>query len=631
MDWNALSNRLRRVRRLLFWLPSGDAGAEQPPEAAHDHALVLSVTSPERMPRWRQIRYVLRTMTMKERRAFLVASGVAILALSATAVSIAAARIVTVPVVGGSLTEALVGVPQHLNPLDAPGNDVDNDLVQLIYSGLFRLDGLEAVPDLTESFQWSDDRKTLTIHLRTDARFHDGEPLTAEDVVFTIESIQDPARKSSLLPAFRGVHAASTDAETVVFTLDHPDPFFLTKLTVGILPAHLWQELPAETARLSDLNLKPVGAGPYRVKSFTRDSQGAIHAYTLERFENAAGFRPYLKTVVFQFFPSQREALDALKADLVDALAFVNPDDVSALGASSRIADIRLELPQETVAFFNMKRALLAHPEVRQALALAVNPKDVQDALRGSGAPVDGPYPFETRATSTGFSPTFDLDRARLLLQNAGWVLPENGNVRTWKPPATKTTTTKKGKKTVVVTPATSASSTELALTISVAQDSQLIAVADVLKRSWSLIGVRVTVDVLSTEDLMRRATRDRNGDVILLNILLPPDQDLLPFWWSGQAVDRGVNISGLSDRTVDAALERVRSATSTDDLHAARAAATNAILQTTPALFLSRPVTHYLVSKKIRGLPETVRAAAPAERFQAIERWYRNTGWRWK
>lgn len=629
MDWNALLNRLRRVRRLIFWLPSGD---EQPPEAAHDHALVLSVTSPERVPRWRQIRYVLRTMTMKERRAFLIALGVTLLALSASAVSIAATRLVTVPVVGGSLTEALVGVPQHLNPLDAPGNDVDNDLVQLIYSGLFRLDGLEAKPDLAESFQWSDDRKTLTIHLRTDARFHDGEPLSAEDVVFTIESIQDPARKSPLLPAFRGIRVTTPDAQTVVFTLDRPDPFLLTKLTIGVLPMHLWQELPAETARLSDLNLKPIGAGPYRVKSFTRDSQGAIHAYTLERFENAAGFRPYLKTVVFQFFPSQREALDALKADLVDALAFVNPDDVSALGASSRIADIHLELPQETVAFFNMKRTALARPEVRQALALAVNPKDVQDALRGSGAAVDGPYPFETSATTSGVVP-FDLDRGRLLLQNAGWVLPENGNVRIWKPPTPKTAVTAKKKTTTAAAPppAASSTSTELALTISVAQDSQLIAVADVLKRSWSLIGARVAIDVLSTEDVMRRGTRDRNGDIILLNVLLPPDQDLLPFWWSGQAIDRGVNISGLSDRNVDAALERVRSATSTDGLRAARATVTATILQTTPALFLSRPVTHYLVSKKIHGLPEVIRAGSPSERFQTIERWYRNTGWRWK
>ncbi len=637
MDWNAIRQWMRRLKRLLFRLPSTDSGVEQLAETAHDHELVLSVTSPERVPKWRQFRYLFRVMSQTERRTFLAASFLAALALLAIGVSIVASRIVNVPVVGGTLTEALVGEPSHVNPIDAPGNDVDADLVRLIYAGLFRFDGLATKPDLAESFDWSDNRKTLTVHLRGGTQFHDGEPLTSEDVRFTIDSIKNPARKSPLLPVFRGIAVATTNPTTVVFTLDRPDPFLLTKLTLGIVPAHLWQELPAETARLSDLNVKPIGAGPYRVKSFTRDSTGAIHAYTLERFENAVGIRPNLKNIVFKFFASRKEAQDELKADLVDALAFVNPNDISA-HSSARVTDVRLDMPQETIAFFNLKNPLLARQEIRQALALAVNPRDTADTFHGSSEPISGPYPFETIATSSGFVPSFDLERARTMLTNVGWVLPKNGSVRIWKPPAQaevkKIKKTKNKKQKIQPTRdvlSTNTSSTELSLTISVAEGSGLHELAEVLKRSWSLLGAHVTVNTLPTDELMRRATRDRNAQIILLNILLGPTQDLLPFWWSGQAVDRGVNISNLRDRTVDAALERIRSATSSDDLRAARAAVSEAILRSTPALFLGRPVAHYFVSSKIRAVDSRIMAATFAERFQHIERWYRKTGWRWK
>ena len=581
-------------------------------------------------------------MSRTERRAFLAALAIAAFALLAAGASILATRRGRARI-GGTLTEALVGEPSHINPLDSPGNDVDADLVRLIYTGLFRFDGLEATPDLAESFAWSDDRKTLTVHLRGGARFHDGEPLTSEDIRFTLDSIKNPARKSPLLPAFRGVTVATTDPSTVVFTLDRPDPFFLTKLTLGIVPAHLWQDLPAETARLSDLNLKPIGAGPYRVKSFTRDSTGAIHAYTLERFENAAGIRPNLKNIVFQFFTSRKEAQDALKADLVDALAFVDPKNIG-MPSGARITDVRVELPQETVSFFNLKNSMLSQQELRQALALAVNPRDIADAFHGSSDAVSEPYPFDAIATSSAFIPSFDLERARTILTNAGWALPENGNVRIWNL-LYKKEARDKNRKRKAKNRKTNGERRPIFLTgqrqtllplpnfphNQRCGGSALEEVADVLKRSWSLLGARVTVNVLPMEELLRHATRDRDAQVVLLNILLGPTQDLLPFWSSRQAVDRGVNISNLRDRAVDAALERVRSATTSDDLRAARAAVSETILRSTPALFLARPVAHYFISSKIHAMDSRITAAIFAERFQHIERWHRKTCWRWK
>lgn len=636
---NTLLDRIRLAsRRVFFWLPSSTPHEEQPPESLHDHHLVIAVTNPERLPRIRQIRYALRVFSPTEQRIITICLVLMSVALGTAGASLLRERVVSVPVVGGSITEALVGQPKYLNPLDAPTNDVDSDLTELMYSGLFRMDALEPIPDLAEQYSWSDDRKTLTVKIRTDARFHDGEPVTAEDIRFTYDSVQNPARKSPLAPLYRGITLSVDDASTVRFTLEKADASFLSKLTLGILPSHLWQEVPAGNAKLSGLNTKPVGSGPYRVKSFLHDNLGNIHSYTLERFERFYGVTPYLSTIVFQFYDERQGALDAFKSDLVDSVSFVSTDDASKV-TPSRAHDVKLHLPEESIAFFNLKDKTLSAKEVREALSLAIDRTDIVAALQDGADIVSGPYPFGT-VTST----TPNLARARDILTAAGWVVPQNSNIRIWAPvkkavPApTPTSRNRTTAPAPVTTPATTTaatlatpSSTELAVTINVPDEPDLIAIAEVLKRQWSLIGAHVTVEAMPTEELMRKATRDRNLQVVLLNIFLGPEQDLFPFWWSGQNVDRGLNISQLSDRNVDDALDATRNATTTESLLAAREKVSHTLAPINAAAFLVRPTHHDLVSSRIKGVKEDLTITHPSERLIDVLRWYTKTGWRWK
>jgi ABC-type transport system substrate-binding protein len=179
--------------------------------------------------------------------------------------------------------------------------------------------------------------------------------------------------------------------------------------------------------------------------------------------------------------------------------------------------------------------------------------------------------------------------------------------------------------------PIATASSTELVLTILTVDDPDLLAIAETLKRQWSLLGVRVMIDPQPTDVVMRRATRERTAQIVLLNIFLGPEQNILPFWWSGQAVDRGLNFSNLSNRAVDDALEGVRMATSTQTMDTARNAVTQAITQQFPGAFLIRPIRHYLVDDMFHGISDRLILANPSERFQDIVHWYTKTGWRWK
>jgi peptide/nickel transport system substrate-binding protein len=605
------------VRRILFWLtPASKTSIEQIPDAARDHALVLAVTKPTNVPHWRQLRYAGRVLNQTERKILAGSLGFFGLFIVAAVVISAANHLATIPAQGGTYTEAIVGEPQAINPIDAPANDADVDLSSLIYSGLFRMQGMEVVPDLAKSYEWSSDGKILTVHLQPEAKFQNNDPVQAEDVQFTVESIQDPARNSLLAPLFRGVKINILDDQTVEFVLDQPDATFMTALTVGILPSGLWQDIPPASARLAPLNLKPVGSGPYVVKSFTRDNYGVIRSYTLDLNEKYYGIKPHIKTITFQFYPDRQSAEDALKSDLVDAVAFIPPDEAEKFHSAARWHSIALQIPQQTIAFFNLKDKVLSDQKVRQALISGSNRQDYITAYSGLAAVADAPYPFMSASS------TFDLDGARKLLDEAGWVLPANDSVRVYQ---------KIDPKKPTPAPTSTPSSTKLVLTIMVPEETVLLKVADALKRQWSLLGAQVEVKPMDARLLLKKSSSERDAQVVLWNVLLRPDQDLFPIWWSGQAAQGGMNFSGLADKEIDTLIEKTSSATSTQMLEKSRTDLSTAILKRAPALFLVRPFYIYVVSSRIKGVGDTMRLARPGDRFQDIGQWYVKTGLRWK
>lgn len=597
-------------RSVFFWLePGKKSGAEQNPETDRDHALVLSVTKPNAIPKWRQFRYLSRVMQANEMKLLAAAISLGTIALLTGIILIAKDKLTIIPVIGGTYTEAVIGEPRAINPIDAPANETDSDIASLVYSSLFKMEGMEPIPDLADSYEWSEDKKTLTVKLRQNALFHNGEPVTADDIQYTIEAIQDPARASIIAPLFRGVSVSAPDLYTVQFILDQPDATFLKSLTVGIMPAALWQNIPAANARLANLNLKPVGSGPYRVKSFTRDSRGIIRSYTLERYEHYYGLKPYIENITFQIYPDLPPAEDALKSDLVDGLSFLTPIEMEKFTAVTRWNTIMLDAPQQTIAFFNLKDDILKDEEVRKALILSVNRDEIISVLNGHAVAAEAAYPFLQPATST----ITDIEAARKILEDAKWTLAENQTVRTKK------------------STDENSSSTELGISILVPDQPDLIKIAEVLKRQWSILGANVTIETADTARVMKRSSRDRDTQVVLWNVLYSRDQDLSPIWWSGQTTDRGTNFSGLSNTDIDELINKTKSASSTELLIQSQQELSEKILEQSPAAFLVRPQYGFIVSSRIKGVPENLEITKPSDRFQQINKWYIKTGWQWK
>ena len=246
--------------------------------------------------------------------------------------------LVEVPDYGGSITEGIVGLPRFINPILAI-SDADRDLTSLVYSGLMKAtpDG-KLIPDLAKEYTVSEDGLSYTFTIKEDAVFHDGTPVTSDDVEFTIQKAQDTLLKSPRRSNWDSVKVRKGDDHTITFILKQPYSPFIQNTTIGILPKHIWKNVDNESFPFSTFNTKPVGSGPYRVSSVSTNSSGLPTEYTLESFKKYTLGKPYISTLTLKFYTNETSVLDAFENSDIESVSGVSPQNVGALArAGSRL------------------------------------------------------------------------------------------------------------------------------------------------------------------------------------------------------------------------------------------------------------------------------------------------------
>ncbi len=517
-------------------------------------------------------------------------------------------HIVTSPAVGGSYTEALVGSPSRVNPLYAAANDVDRDLAALIYSRLFSQSASEGIrPELAESYTVSEDEKTYTVKLRPNLVWQDGEPLTVDDVLFTFESIQNPEYQSPLSVNFQGVTINRIDDQTISFVLPEPFAPFIGTLNFGILPQHVWGDVPPLNVGLVEYNLKPIGSGPYRFDRLTRDRLGNVKTYELVRNERATESAPYIERLIFRFYPDFPSAVEAVRNKKVDGISYVPEESKEDLDHSRSLRLTPINLPQYTAVFFNQKRnTILADHAVREALARGTNIDQlIAEVLGNDGIRVNGPI----LPGMLGFNPemktySFDLEAANKLLDDAGWKIPEGESVR------------KKGDQTLVIKVVTSRRPT-------------YEKVLEQLQVDWAKIGVTLEPNLVDPSRIQEDVIKPREYDALLYGEVVGYDPDPYPFWHSSQQKDPGLNLAIFYRKEADKALERARTVTSQEERRLKYVEFQNLLAEEIPALFLYQPIYNYGLPKKVKGFPTTFIEVA-SDRFSDVEDWYISTHWSW-
>lgn len=511
-----------------------------------------------------------------------------------------------VPAQGGSLTEGIVGSPRFANPVLAVSS-ADQDVTSLVYSGLVRAtEKGEFIPDLADSYEISEDGTTYLFRIREDARFHDGSPVTPEDVLFTVALAQNPDTKSPRRADWEGVTVSSPDARTVTFTLPHAYAPFLENATLGILPKHLWKDvLPAEVP-FSPLNTHPVGSGPFRVSDVSSDRTGAVKAMELRSFQHFTLGKPYLSRIKLLFYPNERALLDAYARGAIDSFSAATPSQDLHLHARS--AMLRSHLARTFGVFLNQNHAtILAERAVRRALNAAVDKQAVvNDALGGYGVVLDGPIPVGLPG-AVASTPEKDRDRteeARSVLSRAGWKWNEDEGV--WE----------KKKQT-------------LSLTLVTADTPELAESAEQIARMWREMGVQVDVHVYPLAELNSSIIRPRNYDALLFGEVVGRSLDLFAFWHSSQRNDPGLNLALYANSKTDALLSKARAEIDAKKRAELYEAFSEEVVSDTPAVFLYAPQFIYVVPKDLRGVQVGV-VVSPSERFLSVHKWYLSTEHVW-
>lgn len=508
-----------------------------------------------------------------------------------------------VPKAGGEYTEGVMGQPIYVNPLLSQTSEADSDLVQVIYSGLFKYDNEgEIVPDLAESFELSEDKRVYTVHLKEGVFWHDGQPFTADDAYYTVTILQDPMYKSPLRQNWQGVTTQIVDGKTLSFELKNPYAGFMDSLTVGILPKHVWENISPEKFSLADCNLRPIGTGPYKFVDFQKDASGNILSYELVANKQYHLPVPYISRVNFNFYQDEDALLEAYNKKEVMGMSSIAPSKIGQLKNTKSTRIHELTLPRYFALFFNeIKNASLAEGKVRSALSFAVDRKEIIDTvLSGKGVPAYGPiFSSMKEYRDAGELAEFNLEKANNILEEDGWKKGDDG-VR------------KKG-------------NAELAFEIATPDWPELSKTADVLKAQFEKVGARVEVKVLAVSDLQQNYIRPREYDALLFGQSISFDPDLYPYWHSSQKRDPGLNLSLFENKDADGLLESIRQE-SEDSKRIEQTQKLQQILaDEKPAVFLYGPQYLYPTRTSLHT-GDIGNVAIPAQRLSQINTWYVKT-----
>lgn len=383
-------------------------------------------------PSFLQSRNFWRLLTVAEKRTFMSLGALAIISFSVSLASFYFSHTIVVAAPGGSFKEGLVGQPRFLNPVLAPVSDVDRDLTELLFAGLFKYSAEgEILPDLAEGYQVLEDGEAWEVSLKENLFFQDGSPLTTDDVIFTIKTIQNPDYKSPLRPAWLGVEMEKISDRKVIFRLKNAYPAFLESLTLKILPKAPWQDISADNFALANLNLQPIGSGPFRVGLISSDKngQGFISFIKLEINSRYHGLSPKVQSITFFFFETETDLLKEVRKKTLDNYA-VSPSGQNTF-PNGRL--YRFQLPRYFALFFNGQNSSpLTDPNIRRALNYATDKKEIVDgALNQEAVTIDSPLLDDLFGfAEPGNALKFDLAKANDLLDKAGFKMNTQTSIR---------------------------------------------------------------------------------------------------------------------------------------------------------------------------------------------------------
>jgi len=399
----------------------------------------------KKFPSFSQWKQIFKVLGKTERKLFLVLAFLALASGTYLATVFYLDHTKVVPAYNGSYIEGVVGQPRFINPIYGEANDVDRSLIGLIYSGLMTYDkDGNIVNDLVDSYQVSDDGTLYAFKLKNNLLWQDGIPLTADDVVYTIKTIQSSEYKSPLRANWLNVVAEKISENSFSLTLNSAYNSFWENLTLKIIPQHIWKNVLPQNFALSSYNLQPVGSGAYTMSSIEQTNAGFIKSLSLVSNKKYYGKIPYISNLSFQFFENKDDLIKAGNQKTINGFSVSSIDETGSSikdqvkqgwGQNEKFDSYSFSMPRYFAVFFNTdKSRILSDKNIDQALNYSVNKPELVQKIFGDSA--DGVSVVSSPILPNYFGyaePTVDYSyntyTATNLLEKSGYTKQENGQL----------------------------------------------------------------------------------------------------------------------------------------------------------------------------------------------------------
>lgn len=503
-----------------------------------------------------------------------------------------------IPKDGGSYTEGVVGQIAFINPVLAEEGTADRDLTSLVFANSLTL---------AESIKSSNSFKTWNLRIKDGAVWSDGTPITSDDFIYTIQTIQNPQTGSPLTQTWQSIAVTRISQREIQFQLASSYATFTNILKdLRPIPKKKFADISPANIKLSAYNLEPLGSGPFMYDSLEKRSDGFVTEYNLVRNENykTIGTLPHIENFTEEFFENETNLLQAYNTGILDGVGTYNPNIIDNLALNSTVHEVP-SLKYYSVFFNENAQRALSSPTIREVLSTTVDKaKIINTVFHGKATAITGPLPSNIFPVPSTSQNGLSRELVEEKLQSDGWI--RNSEKNLWE----------KQDKDGVMT---------LSFTIKTPNNPLLTGIAEEVKKNWEEVGIQTTIETFDAQSMLNDVIKTRNYQMLLFGNILLKNPDLFHFWYSSERFYPGLNFALYQNPTVDELIKSLKSTGEGDIRTQTLKEISRIISADNPAAFLVSPSFLYITKKNITGI-RIDSISLPEDRFEYVTDWFVRT-----